>query len=88
MNFLQRVKNLLMYMSESIMCRILYASFDDLTSRYLGNGLTYKDILGNGAIWLLRYDFTFEWPKPIMPNMVHIGGINCGGRAPLPAVSV
>ncbi|KAM9486444.1 UDP-glucuronosyltransferase 1-2-like isoform 2-T2 [Clarias gariepinus] len=31
------------------------------------------------------YDFTFEYPKPVMPNMVTIGGINCAKKKPLPA---
>uniref|UniRef100_A0A0E9X8V0 UDP-glucuronosyltransferase n=2 Tax=Anguilla anguilla TaxID=7936 RepID=A0A0E9X8V0_ANGAN len=47
--------------------------------------MTYKELISHGAIWLLRYDFTFEYPKPFMPNMVHIGGINCMEKKPLPA---
>uniref|UniRef100_A0A8C7DK29 glucuronosyltransferase n=1 Tax=Oncorhynchus kisutch TaxID=8019 RepID=A0A8C7DK29_ONCKI len=68
MDFLGRVKNMLMYSLESYLCTVMFASFDELTSR---------ELLGHGAIWLLR-----------MPNMVIIGGINCGERAPLPAVSL
>lgn len=88
MNFPQRVKNMLMYLLESYMCRITYASFDDLTSRYLGDHMTYKSLLSHGAVWLLRYDFVFEWPKPVMPNMIFIGGINCVEKRTLPAVSM
>lgn len=88
MNFPQRVKNMLMSFVESYMCKLMYAEFDDLTSRYLGNSMTYTDVLSHAAIWLLRYDFAFEWPKPILPNMFFIGGINCQNRAPLPAVSM
>ncbi|XP_056276621.1 UDP-glucuronosyltransferase 1A3-like isoform X2 [Pseudoliparis swirei] len=29
-------------------------------------------------------DFTLEFPRPIMPNMVLVGGINCNVRHPLP----
>ncbi|XP_076015155.1 UDP-glucuronosyltransferase-like [Genypterus blacodes] len=83
MNFPQRVKNMVMSVVESYLCRVMYVHFDELSSKYLG--MTYKDLLGEGAIWLLRSDFTFEWPKPILPNMVMIGGINCEKRAPLPA---
>lgn len=77
MSFPQRVHNMLMVILESYLCRVLYASFDELSSRYLERDITYEEILGHGAIWLLRYDFTFEYPKPLMPNMVQIGGINC-----------
>ncbi|XP_010865192.4 UDP-glucuronosyltransferase 1-1 isoform X1 [Esox lucius] len=83
MDFLGRVKNMIMYIVESYLCRVMFASFDELTSRYLEQDMTYKELLGHGAIWLLRYDYTFEYPKPRMPNMVNIGGINCGKRGPI-----
>uniref|UniRef100_UPI0037E7357E UDP-glucuronosyltransferase-like n=1 Tax=Semicossyphus pulcher TaxID=241346 RepID=UPI0037E7357E len=85
MTFPQRVKNVFMSFVESYMCRIIYVHFDDLVSRYLEDKMTYKELISHGAIWLLRYDFTFEWPKPIMPNVAFIGGINCAKKAPLSA---
>uniref|UniRef100_A0A3B1KJC2 UDP glucuronosyltransferase 1 family, polypeptide A6 n=1 Tax=Astyanax mexicanus TaxID=7994 RepID=A0A3B1KJC2_ASTMX len=87
MNFPQRVKNMLMVGVESIICQKIYSSFDELSSRYLQRDTTYKELLGHGAIWLSRSDFTFEYPRPQMPNMVTIGGINCTKKKPLPAVS-
>uniref|UniRef100_A0A672YWI9 UDP glucuronosyltransferase 1 family, polypeptide A1 n=1 Tax=Sphaeramia orbicularis TaxID=375764 RepID=A0A672YWI9_9TELE len=88
MNFVQRVKNLFLYFKEEHTCKLMYANFDHLASRYFGDGVTYKDLLSHDAIWLLKYDWTFEWPRPIMPNMVFIGGINCAQKGRLPAVSV
>ncbi|KAJ3592095.1 hypothetical protein NHX12_007224 [Muraenolepis orangiensis] len=85
MTFPQRVKNMVLYMMESVSCHIMYARFDEMASRYLEKDITYKDLISHGAIWLLRYDFTFLFPKPLMPNMVLIGGINCVEPAPLPA---
>ncbi|XP_072541457.1 UDP-glucuronosyltransferase-like isoform X2 [Salminus brasiliensis] len=85
MNFPQRVKNMLMMGFESYLCLQLYSSFDELSSRYLQRDTTYKQVLGQGAVWLMRYDFTFEYPRPQMPNMVIIGGINCAKKKPLPA---
>ncbi|KAL0985699.1 hypothetical protein UPYG_G00160690 [Umbra pygmaea] len=85
MDFLGRVKNMLMYGVEIYLCKALFASFDELTSTYLEKDMTYRELLGHGSIWLLRYDFAFEYPKPRMPNMVNIGGINCGKSGPLPA---
>eukprot|EP00063_Salmo_salar_P044956 XP_014019791.1 PREDICTED: UDP-glucuronosyltransferase-like [Salmo salar] len=85
MDFLGRVKTILMYSLESYLCTVMFASFDKLTSRYLDKDMTYRELLGHGAIWLLGYDYSFEYPKPRMPNMVNIGDINCGKRAPLPA---
>lgn len=88
MTFPERVKNMFMYIVESYMCRVLYNHFDELVSRHIRDITTYKDLLSHGAFWLLRYDFAFEWPKPVMPNTAFIGGINCAKKAPLPAVSI
>ncbi|KAM9851371.1 UDP-glucuronosyltransferase-like [Aulostomus maculatus] len=85
MTFPERVKNVIMSVVESYMCKVIYGHFDDLVSRYFGDNMSYKDLLSHAAIWLLRYDFVFEWPKPVMPNTVLIGGINCAKTAPLPA---
>lgn len=87
MTFPQRVKNMLMTYVESFMCKLMYVHFDELASKHLGDGMTYKDLLGQAAFWLLRYDFVFEFPRPIMPNSAFIGGINCAKKSPLPAVS-
>ncbi|XP_058479446.1 UDP-glucuronosyltransferase-like [Solea solea] len=85
MTFPQRVKNMLMSGVESYLCKVLFGHYDEMVSRYFGEDMTYMDLISHGDIWLLRYDFVFEYPKPIMPNMVFIGGINCADSAPLPA---
>nr|XP_046259325.1 UDP-glucuronosyltransferase-like [Scatophagus argus] len=85
MTFPQRVKNMVTSFVESYLCKIIYANFDDLAISYLGDNMTYKNLVSHGAFWLLRYDFSFEWPKPVMPNMAFIGGISCAKKAPLPA---
>lgn len=33
-----------------------------------------------------RTDPILEFPRPLMPNMVPVGGINCNVRNPLPEV--
>lgn len=88
MTFPQRVKNVLMYMLQSYLCKIMYREFDLLVTRQMSDIQSYRELLGRGAFWLLRYDFTFEHPRPVMPNTAFIGGINCAKKAPLPAVSI
>nr|XP_055070842.1 UDP-glucuronosyltransferase-like isoform X1 [Misgurnus anguillicaudatus] len=83
MTFHQRIHNMIMTMVESFLCTKLFASSDELARRYLQKDTTYKELLSHGAVWLLRYDFTFEYPRPLMPNMVQIGGLNCAKRGPL-----
>lgn len=87
MTFVERIKNFVMSGVELVLCRIMYATFDELAARYLDADVTYQEILGRGAIWMFRYDFTFEYPRPLMPNMFFIGGINCRKGAILSAVS-
>ncbi|CAN9497912.1 unnamed protein product [Ophioblennius macclurei] len=84
MTFPQRVKNMLMHFVELYMCTVIYSHFDDLVREHLEDMNSYTELLSHAAIWLVRYDFTFEHPRPIMPNMVFIGGINCAKTAPLP----
>ncbi|XP_065417208.1 UDP-glucuronosyltransferase 1A1-like isoform X1 [Chrysemys picta bellii] len=83
MTFTQRVKNLLISSSESLLCDIAYSQFESLASDFLQRPMTMKELLSHGSIWLKRVDFVFEYPMPVMPNMVFIGGINCGQKKPL-----
>ncbi|XP_019737957.1 UDP-glucuronosyltransferase-like [Hippocampus comes] len=85
MTFPQRVKNNIMALVEFYLCRVMYAKFDELVSEYVEESMTYKNLLSHGDIWLVRSNFVFDWPKPVMPNMVFIGGINCEKQRPLPA---
>uniref|UniRef100_A0A3B4ZCD7 UDP-glucuronosyltransferase n=1 Tax=Stegastes partitus TaxID=144197 RepID=A0A3B4ZCD7_9TELE len=70
MTFKERVINTLV----SALIKQYYCtnSFPDHTER--------KIIL----LCLHRIDFTLEFPRPLMPNMVLVGGINCNVKNPLP----
>ncbi|NWV25823.1 UD11 glucuronosyltransferase, partial [Origma solitaria] len=80
MTFSQRVKNFLIALSESFSCNIAYAPFEELASEFLQKPVTMTELLSHGSVWLRRIDFVFEYPMPVMPNMVFIGGIHCGQK--------
>ncbi|XP_063789318.1 UDP-glucuronosyltransferase 1-2-like isoform X6 [Pseudophryne corroboree] len=80
MTFPQRLKNSLYDVVSYFLCESVYAPYQLLASEMLQREVTLQEILGHAAIWLMRYDFVFEYPKPVMPNMVFIGGINCNTR--------
>ncbi|XP_006209194.1 UDP-glucuronosyltransferase 1A1 isoform X1 [Vicugna pacos] len=83
MTFLQRVKNMLVALSENFLCSVVYSPYASLASEVLQKDVTVQDLLKSGSIWLLRKDFVFDFPRPIMPNIVFIGGINCASKTPL-----
>ncbi|NXU47658.1 UD11 glucuronosyltransferase, partial [Turnix velox] len=77
MTFTERVKNLLILLPEDLFCHFFYFKYQNLASEFLGREVTILELLSKASIWLMRYDFVFEYPRPIMPNMIYIGGINC-----------
>ncbi|NXS71585.1 UD11 glucuronosyltransferase, partial [Pandion haliaetus] len=84
MNFIQRrVKNLLVGYSEHLFCYLFYFKYENLASEFLHRDITILELFSKASIWLMRYDFVFEYPRPIMPNMVYVGGINCEQKKPL-----
>ncbi|XP_048356345.1 UDP-glucuronosyltransferase 1A1-like isoform X2 [Sphaerodactylus townsendi] len=83
MTFVQRVKNLLFLLSESFLCGFLYSPYSNLAAEFLQKDMTLTELLSHGSVWLMRMDFVFEYPRPIMPNMIFVGGINCAGNKSL-----
>uniref|UniRef100_A0A673B3B9 glucuronosyltransferase n=1 Tax=Sphaeramia orbicularis TaxID=375764 RepID=A0A673B3B9_9TELE len=87
MDFKQRVINTLVAFLEPLLCRVIYWHFDQIAYQFLGEKVGVAEVLSDSDIWLMRFDFTLEFPRPLMPNMVLVGGINCNVRNPLPEVS-
>nr|BAA24692.1 UDP-glucuronosyltransferase [Felis catus] len=83
MTFLQRVKNMLILGSEGFLCNVVYSPYASLASEVLQKDVTVQDLMGSASVWLFRSDFVKDYSRPIMPNMVFIGGINCAGKNPL-----
>ncbi|XP_055257806.1 UDP-glucuronosyltransferase 1-6-like isoform X8 [Moschus berezovskii] len=77
MTFLQRVGNFLVSYLENILLYLLYSKYEDLAGELLGRQVHLPALYRKASIWLLRYDFVFEYPRPVMPNTVLIGGSSC-----------
>ncbi|KAH0621725.1 hypothetical protein JD844_023332 [Phrynosoma platyrhinos] len=86
MTFAQRVKNMLFHLSESFLCSYVYSPYAYLASEFLQRDVTLTGLLSNGSVWLMREDSISSYPKPLMPNMIPIGGINCAAKEPLSQV--
>ncbi|XP_075463476.1 UDP-glucuronosyltransferase 1A6-like isoform X3 [Ascaphus truei] len=83
MTFLQRLQNMLVKFVEPYYCRGFFSAFERMGSEFLQREVTAPQLFRRTSVWLLRYDFVFEYPRPVMPNMVFIGGINCVLKKPL-----
>ncbi|NXE70003.1 UD11 glucuronosyltransferase, partial [Calcarius ornatus] len=83
MAFPERVKNFLIGLSEPLLCHLFYLKYESLASEFLQRDVTIQELFSQASVWLMRYDFVFEYPRPIMPNMVYVGGINCLQKKPL-----
>ncbi|XP_068052784.1 UDP-glucuronosyltransferase 1A1-like [Anomalospiza imberbis] len=77
MTFFQRVKNLLFDTQNLFFCNFAFDPFSKLASEFLQREVTVQDLLRKGSLWLLRLDFVLDYPRPLMPNIIPIGGVNC-----------
>lgn len=84
MTFIQRVTNVLIYFiayyQQLNYIGHLYKTF---CQKYFGPDVDYFSLFQNADIWLMRNDFTFEFPRPTMPNVVYMGGFQCKPANPL-----
>ncbi|NXI51691.1 UD11 glucuronosyltransferase, partial [Chloroceryle aenea] len=80
MNFLQRVKNLLFDIPNYFLCDFFFQPFAKLASEFLQRDVTVPDLLRQASVWLMRLDFVLDYPRPLMPNIIAIGGVNCAHK--------
>ncbi|XP_039925199.1 UDP-glucuronosyltransferase 1A1-like isoform X2 [Hirundo rustica] len=80
MTFLQRVKNMIYEIPNFFLCDIVYQPYAELASEFLKREVTVPDLLRQASIWLMKLDFVLHFPKPLMPNMVLISGVNCAHK--------
>ncbi|XP_032920573.1 UDP-glucuronosyltransferase 1A1-like [Catharus ustulatus] len=80
MTFLQRVKNLLYDLPNIFLCDLDTKSYSKLASEFLQRDVTVQDLLRKGSVWLFRLDFVLDYPRPVMPNIIPIGGLNCAQK--------
>ncbi|NXT74022.1 UD11 glucuronosyltransferase, partial [Zapornia atra] len=77
MNFLQRVKNLIFEIPNYFLCDFVFQPYAKLASEFLQRDVTVTDLLRQASIWLVKLDFVLHYPRPLMPNMIMISGVNC-----------
>ncbi|XP_060894998.1 UDP-glucuronosyltransferase 2C1-like [Labrus mixtus] len=84
MTFMQRVKNMLIFLFTRL--QIWYVTdpnYIPFVHRYFGKDVHYMELFQAADIWLMRTDFIFEFPRPTMPNIVYMAGFQCKPSKPL-----
>uniref|UniRef100_A0A3Q2ZNA7 UDP-glucuronosyltransferase n=1 Tax=Kryptolebias marmoratus TaxID=37003 RepID=A0A3Q2ZNA7_KRYMA len=85
MTFIQRVKNFMFYIFTYFQVSyVLDPNYKPFVRRHFGSDVHYMELFQAADIWLMRNDFTFEFPRPTMPNVVYISGFQCKPSKPLP----
>lgn len=77
MNLKQRTLNLLNYILQQVGTRFGLSFMDPLVHKYIDPNKGFLDIVSESSMWLIRTDFAFEYPRPLMPNVKFIGGFHC-----------
>ncbi|XP_069578905.1 UDP glucuronosyltransferase 5 family, polypeptide G1 [Brachyistius frenatus] len=86
MDFLERTKNMLHYFHSVYEYHfVINPAYSELFQLHFPPGTDLLSLERAADIWLLRSDFVFEFPRPTVPNLVHIGGFQCKEARPLSA---
>ncbi|XP_017542563.2 UDP-glucuronosyltransferase 1A1-like [Pygocentrus nattereri] len=76
MSFWQRTLNMVRALLQPLACRHLFSHADEIASRFLQRETSMMEIMSRADLWLMLSDFVFEFSRPVMPNMVMIGGLS------------
>ncbi|XP_067299698.1 UDP-glucuronosyltransferase 1A5-like isoform X3 [Pseudorasbora parva] len=83
MNLWQRSVNLVRALLQPTACRRMFNHADEIASRVLQRKTSMVEIMSRATLWFVQSDFTFEFPRPLMPNMIIIGGMDSKKAKPL-----
>lgn len=91
MSFLQRVESAVATVIHSLYFNnfVVVNSDENIARRYFGQfAESIKQDVFNDSLLLLATHYTVNFPRPIVPNIVEVGGIHIGKPDPLPKVSI
>ena len=86
MTFFQRVQNVLCYIFTLFQAAVITGPhYKAFCQKYFGPDVDYFSLFQDADIWLMRNDFTFEFPRPTMPTVVYMVCFQCKPSKPLPS---
>ncbi|XP_039324150.1 UDP-glucuronosyltransferase 2B7 [Saimiri boliviensis] len=85
MTFMERVKNMIYMLYFDFWFQLFdMKKWDQFYSEVLGKPTTLFETMGKADIWLIRNSWNFQFPHPLLPNIVYVGGLHCKPAKPLP----
>ncbi|XP_078686597.1 UDP-glucuronosyltransferase 2C1-like [Branchiostoma floridae x Branchiostoma belcheri] len=84
MTFKEKIINFLFYAGARYYLGVQCSSFDFIVHKYISKDTSTEEILYETDLWLSVSDFTVEFARPTMPNVVDIAGYNSVEPKPLP----
>ncbi|XP_006896875.1 PREDICTED: UDP-glucuronosyltransferase 2B15-like isoform X2 [Elephantulus edwardii] len=73
--------------NKKIMIKLQESKFDVVLADAIGlcgRQTTLIETMGKADIWLVRTSWDFEFPRPLLPHFVFVGGLHCKPAKPLP----
>ncbi|XP_066283174.1 UDP-glucuronosyltransferase 2C1-like [Branchiostoma lanceolatum] len=84
MSFIQRLQNVVLSSLFPMKARWDVSSkYDELVRTYVSENETIQSVTSRTDLWLYRTDNVLDFPRPSMPNMVQVGGLNIRAVNPL-----
>ncbi|XP_071328280.1 UDP-glucuronosyltransferase 2A2-like isoform X2 [Trachinotus anak] len=85
MTFVERLVNVMTYVSTSVMTELFWrVTLDKYYSEVKGSPSSACETLGKADIWLIRTFWDIETPRPLPPNFKYVGGLHCKPANQLP----
>ncbi|XP_077983105.1 UDP-glucuronosyltransferase 2C1-like [Glandiceps talaboti] len=85
MNFMQRLKNVMVNVVGFAFANLfLYPAYDEIKQMYnIKPEIGIRESLGSAELYLFGVDWALEFPRPIMPNTIFLGGLMAKEASPL-----
>lgn len=89
MSFIERLENSLVNLYHILYWNFLFVPTQrEITKKYVNvDETTFDSNFYNTSLILLNTHYTFNPPRPLVPNMIEVGGIHIGEARSLPKVS-
>lgn len=90
MTFFERVENAIVTIVQQLFYDYVVSSSDEqIVRKYFGRKSSpLSKFCNNMSLMLVNTHFSYNLPRPLVPNVVEVGGIHIGKRKPLPKVCI